>query len=266
VVDVAGSGVIHAMGGLIALVGTLVLGPRLGKYRETRPLPIPGHHVPMVVVGTLLLVVGWLGLIGGSALGTSDLRPSLMVVQAILAGAAGAVAAVATLRLKGMKPDPTLMSNGLLAGLVAISAGCGLVDTWAAVLTGAVAGALAVLGVFFWEKRGVDDPVGAISVHGLGGLWGLVAVGLLANGKFGVESATGVGIRGLFYGDASQLAAQLLAAGVLVVFGLAAAYAGFKLGNMLVPMRVARNTEIMGLDAPEMGSLGYPDFTLSSRP
>ncbi|MGD0900624.1 MAG: hypothetical protein ABR915_22560, partial [Thermoguttaceae bacterium] len=136
VVDVAGSGVIHGMGGVIALAGTLVLGPRLGKYRQGRPMPIPGHHAPMVVVGTFLLAMGWQGLIFGSALAGSDFRPSVMVVQAVLAGAAGTLAAVATLRVKGMKPDPTLLSNGLVAGLVAISAGCGLVDSWAAVLIG----------------------------------------------------------------------------------------------------------------------------------
>jgi Amt family ammonium transporter len=281
VVDVAGSGVIHAMGGVVALAGTLVLGPRLGKYRERRPLPIPGHHVPMVVVGTFLLATGWFGLIGGSALSGSDLRPSLMVVEAVLAGAAGTLAAVATLRLKGMKPDPTLMCNGLVAGLVAISAGCGLVDTWAAVLIGAIGGVIAVLGVFACEKRGVDDPVGAISVHGAGGLWGLVAVGLFASGRFGAGchgvvradvlagAAKGLGydgVRGLFYGDPSQLVAQLAAAAVLLIFGLATASACFKLSNLLTPMRVVRDTELMGLDAPEMGALGYPDFTVTSRP
>jgi Amt family ammonium transporter len=269
VVDVAGSGIVHALGGVVALAGAVVLGPRLGKYRQNRPSPIPGHHVPMVVIGTSLVAVGGLGLIGGAAaLVGRDLCVSLMLVQAVLAGAAGTLAALATLRMKRMKPDPTLMCNGLVAGLAAISAGCGLVDTWAAVLIGAVAGALAVRCVLFCEKRGVDDPVGAISVHGAGGLWGLLAVGLLANGRFaagGVPSGPRV-VRGFFYGDASQLAAQLLGAATLVVFGFVTAYAGFKLSSLLAGIRVGRDTELAGLDAPEMGSVGYPDFTVSSRP
>jgi Amt family ammonium transporter len=284
VVDVAGSGVVHALGGVVALAGAVVLGPRLGKYRQNRPSPIPGHHVPMVVIGTLLVMVGGLGLIGGAAaMAGRDLRASLMLVQAVLASAAGTLAALATLRMKHMKPDPTLMCNGLVAGLAAISAGCGLVDTWAAVLIGAVAGALAVRCVLFCEKRGVDDPVGAISVHGAGGLWGLLAVGLLANG--GAPSGSGAGrapfgsggggvlagpgydgVRGFFYGDASQLAAQLLGAAALVVFAFVTAYAGFKLSSLLAGIRVGRDTELAGLDAPEMGSVGYPDFTVSSRP
>jgi Amt family ammonium transporter len=233
----------------------------------------------MVVTGTLLVAIGSFGLIGGAALAGSDLHPSVMIVQAVLAGAAGTLAAVVTLRTKRMKPDPTLMCNGLVAGLAAISAGCGLVDTWAAVVTGGVAGAVAVRCVLFCEKHGLDDPVGAISVHGAGGLWGLVAVGLLANGRSGagwhgvVRSdilagpAAGLGydgVRGFFYGDASQLAAQLLAAAVLAVFGFATAYAGFKLSNLLAGIRVGRDTELAGLDAPEMGSMGYPDFTVKS--
>ncbi len=137
-------------------------GPRLGKYREGRPMPIPGHHVPMVVVGTLILAFGWFGMTGGCGLAGTDLAVSVIVVNTALAGAAGAVAAMLMLRMKRIKPDPTIMSNGLLAGLVAIAASCGLVDSWAAVLIGAVAGVLVVVSVFFWEKHRVDDPVGAI--------------------------------------------------------------------------------------------------------
>jgi Amt family ammonium transporter len=259
VVDVAGSGTVHALGGVVALAGAIVLGPRLGKYRQNRATPIPGHHVPMVVIGTLLVAVGGLGLIAGAAaLPERDLCVSLMLVQAVLAAAAGIVAALATLRRKRMKPDPTLMCNGLVAGLAAVSAGCGMVDTWAALLIGAVAGTLAVRCVLFCEKHGVDDPVGAISVHGAGGLWGLVAVGLLASGRSG-------GVRGLFYGDASQLAAQVLGAATLAVFGFLMAYACFKLSNLLASIRVDRDTELAGLDAPEMGSLGYPDFTVKNQ-
>jgi Amt family ammonium transporter len=194
----------------------------------------------------------------------------------MLAGVAGAIAAMLTLNAMRMKPDPTMMCNGLLAGLVAISAGCALVDSWAAVLIGAIAGVLAVLSVFFWETRGVDDPVGAISVHGAGGLWGIIALGLFANGKYGAgwngvvrdqfASKFGSdGVRGLFYGDASQLWAQLLNAAVVAVFGFAVAYLWFKVSNLFVPLRVSRETELEGLDGPEMGALGYPEFTLVRR-
>ena len=229
-VDFAGSGVVHAMGGIIGLAGAMVLGPRLGKFRDGKPLPIPGHHVPMVVVGTFILAFGWFGFNPGSTLAGTDLRISVVVVNTMLASIAGAIAAMLTLYAKGMKPDPTMMCNGMLAGLVAITAPCAFVDSWAAVVIGAIAGVLVVFSVFFWERRGIDDPVGAISVHGVNGLWGVVSVGIFANGKYGagwngvvrdefVEKFGSDGVRGILYGDASQLVAQLLDAAVVAVFG-----------------------------------------------
>ena len=279
-VDFAGSGVVHALGGVIALAGTLVLGPRLGKFRERGPTPIPGHHVPMVVVGTFLLAAGWFGMTGGAALAGTNLPIGLIAVNTVLAGAAGALAAMSTLRMKRIKPDPTILSNGLLAGLVAISAACPFVDPWAAVVIGGAAGTLVVFSVFFWEKRRIDDPVGAVSVHGVAGLWGLIAVGLFANGRYGAgwngvvrpSFVDGIakplgydGVRGLFYGDASQLVIQLIDAAVLAVFGFLMAYAWFELSNRISPIRVGRETELQGLDAPEMGALAYPDFTVTTR-
>jgi Amt family ammonium transporter len=175
-----------------------------------------------------------------------------------------------TLQAKRMKPDPTMMCNGLLAGLVAISAGCAFVESWAAVLIGAVAGVLVVYSVLFWEKRRIDDPVGAISVHGVNGFWGLIAVGLFADGRYGagwngvVRAKFGAdGVRGLFYGDGSQLLMQLLDAGVLLVFSLAMGYVWFRASHFITPLRVARDTELAGLDGPEMGALGFPDFTVN---
>lgn len=280
-VDFAGSGVVHAMGGIISLAGVLVLGSRLGKYgRDGKPLPMPAHHVPMVVFGTFILAFGWFGFNPGSTLAGTDLRISVVVVNTMLASVAGALACMLTLFAKGLKPDPTMMCNGLLAGLVAITAPCAFVDSWAAVAIGAVAGVLVVFSVFFWERRHVDDPVGAISVHGVNGLWGVIAVGIFANGKYGAgwngvarpEIINGVakdlgydGVRGLLYGDASQLYAQVLDAAVVAVFGFVMAYAWFKLSNLITPIRVSKETEIEGLDAPEMGALGYPDFTVGSR-
>ena len=265
-VDFAGSGVVHAFGGIVACAGAVVLGPRLGKYQRGRPQPLPGHNVSMVVAGTLVLALGWFGLNAGFTFAAADVPVSLVVVNSVLASAAGAVAAMLTLRFKRMKPDPTMMCNGLLAGLVAIGGSCGLVDSRVAALIGAVAGVLVVLSVLFWEKRGIDNPVGAISIHGVGGIWGLLAVGLLANGRYGV-GCNGVagGVRGLFSGDPGQLAAQLIDIAVVLLFGFAFAYAAFKLSNRLAPLRVSRDNELEGLDGPEMGALGYPDFTVTNR-
>jgi Amt family ammonium transporter len=266
-VDFAGSGAVHALGGVIGLAGAVVLGPRIGKYSlEGRPFPIPAHHLPMVVVGTLVLVVGWFGFNSGFVLTGVNVHIGTIVVNTALAGAAGAVAAMLTLQLKGMKSDTTLMCNGILSGLVAVSASCAFVDGWAAAMIGAVAGVLAVFGVFFWERHHIDDPVGAISVHGLSGLWGVVALGLFANGKCG-DGWNGVagGVRGALYGDVSQLYAQLLDAAVVAVFGFLMAYVWFKLSNRITPIRVSIETEMVGLDGPEMGAIGYPDFTVGSR-
>ena len=266
-VDFAGSGVVHAMGGIIGLAGAMVLGPRLGRYaKDGKPLPIPGHHVPMVVVGTFILAFGWFGFNPGSTLAGTDLRISAVVVNTMLASIAGAIASMLVLYAKGLKPDPTMMCNGMLAGLVAITAPCAFVSSWAAALIGAIAGVLVVFSVFFWERRGIDDPVGAISVHGVNGLWGVIAVGIFANGKYGTGwNGVENGVRGILYGDPSQLFAQLIDAVVLVVFGFLMAYAWFKLSNKITPIRVSPETEIEGLDGPEMGALGYPDFTVASR-
>jgi ammonium transporter, Amt family len=255
------------MGGVISLAGVMVIGPRIGKYSaDGRPLPIPAHHVPMVVVGTFILAFGWFGFNPGSTLAGTDLRISAVVVNTMLASIAGAITAMLTLQLKGLKPDTTMMCNGMLSGLVAITAPCAFVDSWAAVVIGAIAGVIVVFSVFFWERRGIDDPVGAISVHGVNGLWGLIAVGIFASGKYGAGwNGVADGVRGILYGDASQLVAQLLDAAVVAVFGFVMAYAWFKLSNRITPIRVSRETEMAGLDGPEMGITGYPDFTVGSH-
>jgi ammonium transporter, Amt family len=276
-VDFAGSGVVHAMGGIIGLAGAMVIGPRIGKFtKDGKPLPIPGHHVPMVIAGTFILAFGWFGFNPGSTLAGTDLRISVVVVNTMLAGIAGAITAMLTLGAKGLKPDPTMLCNGMLAGLVAITAPCAFVDSWAAVVIGGIAGVLVVFSVFFWERRGIDDPVGAISVHGVNGLWGVISVGIFANGKYGggwngvVRDAFSKdlgydGVRGILFGDTSQLYAQLIDAAVVAVFGFLMAYAWFKLSNRITPIRVSPETEVEGLDSPEMGALGYPDFTISNR-
>ena len=272
-VDFAGSGVVHTMGGVIALAGAVLIGPRIGKFVGGKPQAMPGHDVPMVALGTFILAFGWFGFNPGSTLAGTDLRISYVVVNTMLAGVTGALAAMVTLMLKGMKPDPTMCCNGMLAGLVAITAPCAFVDPWAAALIGVVAGWLVVVSVFFWERMGVDDPVGAISVHGMNGIWGVLSVGIFATGQYGagwngvvrdemVKLYGSDGVRGLLYGDFSQFFMQVIDAGVAAVFGFAMAYAWFKLSDLITPLRVSEEVEIEGLDGPEMGTLGYPDFQL----
>jgi ammonium transporter, Amt family len=275
-VDFAGSGVVHAMGGIIGLVGAYVLGARIGKYKDGKTIPIPAHHIPMVIAGTFILAFGWFGFNPGSTLAGTDLRISIVVVNTMLAGTAGALGAMVTLFAKGLKPDPSMLCNGMLAGLVAITAPCAFVDSWAAVVIGGVAGVLVVFSVFFWDKLKIDDPVGAISVHGVNGLWGVLSVGIFANGKYGagwngvvrddwVKAAGSDGVRGILFGDASQLYAQALDCVVVVVFGIAMAYVWFKISNLITPIRVPAEVEIEGLDLPEVGAMGYPEFVVTSR-
>lgn len=272
-VDFAGSGVVHAMGGIIALAGGICIGPRLGKYLNGKPQAMPGHDIPMVVLGTFILAFGWFGFNPGSTLSGTDLRISFVIVNTMLASITGALATMCTMYAKGLKPDPTMMCNGVLAGLVAITAPCAFVDPWAAALIGAIAGVLVVYSVFFFENVGVDDPVGAISVHGVNGTWGVISLGLFANGMYGA-GWNGVvreeyvakygfdGVRGLFYGDASQLVMQLISAAVVLVFGFVMAYVWFKLSDMITPLRVDAEVELEGLDGPEMGAIAYPDFPI----
>ena len=275
-VDFAGSGVVHAMGGVIALAGAMVIGPRIGKFdSQGRPKAMPGHDVPMVVLGTFILAFGWFGFNPGSTLAGTDLRISYVVVNTMLAGIVGALAAMCALMIKGLKPDPTMCCNGMLAGLVAITAPCAFVDPWAAAVIGLVAGWLVVESVFFWEKRGIDDPVGAISVHGVNGLWGVISVGIFATGQYGagwngvvrdsmVKAYGADGVRGLLYGDFSQFIMQLIDAGTVAIFGFVMAYVWFKISDLITPIRVSKEVELEGLDGPEMGVLGYPDFQLHS--
>jgi Amt family ammonium transporter len=262
------------MGGVIALAGALVLGPRIGKYdRHGRPQAMPGHSVAMVVTGTFVLAFGWFGFNPGSTLSGTDLRISYVVVNTMLASFTGALFAMFTLWAKGLKPDTTMLCNGMLAGLVAITAPCAFVDPWAAVVIGAVAGFLVVVSVLFFEARGVDDPVGAISVHGVNGLWGVLSVGIFANGAYGagwngvvreemVKLYGSDGVRGLLYGDFSQFIMQIIDAGTVAIFGFVMAYAWFKVSDLITPLRVSAETEVEGLDGPEMGVLGYPDFQI----
>ncbi len=181
-----GSGVVHAMGGIIALVGGMIVGPRIGKYVNGKPRAIPGHNIPMVCVGTFILAFGWFGFNPGSTLAGTDLRISFVVVNTMLAGTTACLGCMFWLMfVRGMKPDPSMMCNGMLAGLVAITAPSAFVNTTGAGIIGLIAGIVVVESVFFFDKAGVDDVVGAISVHGVNGLWGVISVGLFATGEYG---------------------------------------------------------------------------------
>src|SRR5439155_25790388 len=186
-VDFAGSSVVHLTGGVIAFFGAKMLGARRGKYNaDGTPNPIPGHNIPLAVGGTFILCFGWFGFNSGSTLAGSDLRIGVIATNTMLAGAAGSITAMLYMWLKYGKPDPSMLANGALAGLVAITAPCAFVTAPSAVLIGGLAGVLVCASVFFVERSlKVDDPVGAISVHGTCGLWGILALGLFADGTYG---------------------------------------------------------------------------------
>ncbi len=260
-VDFAGSSVVHMTGGFTALAGTLVLGPRLGRFRADGTIgAMPGHNLPLSVVGTLVLAFGWFGFNAGSTLSAADPRIALVAVNTLLSSSAGALAALLYVWVSFHKPDVAMTCNGLLGGLVAITAPCAFVSPAAAVLIGVIAGVLVVWTVDLLERRlHVDDPVGAIAVHGACGAWGALAVGLLADGSYGAGWNGVAGpVRGLFFGDPGQLAAQAVGVTTNIVFVFGASFAFFKLVDRFLGNRVPAEVEYSGLDALEMGTDAYP--------
>ncbi len=268
-VDFAGSSVVHMVGGVAGLAGAIVLGPRMGKYRANGTLTaIPGHHIPMAIVGCLVLFFGWFGFNAGPALAGSEVRIAAVVVNTMLSGVAAAAAAMCYVWFMYGKPDLSLIANGLLGGLVAVSASCAFVSPFGAVLIGLVAGVLCCASVFFAERKlKVDDPVGAISVHGACGAWGMIALGLFADGTYG-DGWNGVAgsVKGLFYGGGiSQLAAESAAVVVNFVFIFSVMYLFFKVLSRITPLRVAEEIEFEGLDQNEVAVTAYPDFSITKR-
>ncbi len=261
-VDFAGSSVVHMTGGVMAFVGAKVLGPRIGKYtKEGTPRPIPGHNIPMVVVGTIILAFGWFGFNAGSTLAGTDARIAIIAVNTMLASAAGAFASYLVVTLKFGKPDVTMICNGLLSGLVAITAPCAFVGAPAAVAIGAIAGVVVVYASLFVERKlKIDDPVGAISVHGVNGAWGIVALGLFANGTYG-DGLNGVEgpVRGLLHGDARQLGASLIGIVVNVAWVASISWLALYGIGKAVGNRSKAEDELQGLDVPELGAPGYGD-------
>jgi ammonium transporter, Amt family len=270
VVDFAGSAVVHMTGGVLAFVGAAMIGPRLGKYnKDGSPNAIPGHNLPMAVVGCFILAFGWFGFNPGSTLAGGDLRISVVAVNTMIASATGAFASMLYMWLfKTKKPDPSMMINGMLAGLVAITAPCAFVSVQSAALIGLVAGVLVIEAAFFIEKKlKVDDPVGAVAVHGFNGMWGVLALGLFADGSYG-DGWNGVAgtVKGLFYGDASQFLAQIIGVCVNIVYVGAIGWLVFKLiGKLTGGMRVSAKDELEGLDVPEMGVEAYSGMKMDKN-
>jgi ammonium transporter, Amt family len=266
-VDFAGSGVVHATGGWAALALAMLLGPRIGKYRKDGTVrAFPGHNLGYVVIGTLVLTFGWMGFNPGSTFGASDLRIAVVAVNTLLAASAGAVMAMAWTNWKWGKPDISMTCNGMLAGLVAITAPCAFVAPWASVVIGIVAGVLVCWSVeFFDTKARVDDPCGAISVHGMCGAWGLIAVGLFADGTYGFGWNGIAGpVKGLFYGGGGggQLLAQAIDLVVGFIWAWGVMYLIFIVVKRFIVFRVSPEVEIEGLDEGEFGQVCYPDFVL----
>ena len=267
VVDFAGSAVVHSMGGMIALSAAIVIGPRIGKFKKDGTArAFPGHDIPMAIIGTIILFFCWFAFNAGSTLSASDFRLSVVATNTMIAGAIGGLVAMSYMWIKFGKPDPSMTANGVLAGLVAVTAPCAFINGISALIIGAIGGLLICIAVPFVEnKLKLDDPVGAISVHGVNGIWGVLATGLFADGSYG-DGLNGVagGVRGLFYGDASQLLAQLIAVAVLVIWGFGLSLVFFKVLDRVWGLRVAPEDELEGLDIPEMGVLAYPDHLRAS--
>jgi Amt family ammonium transporter len=271
--DYAGSGVVHLQGGALAFITSYLLGPRLGKYDKNGKLvnPIAAHDVPMVMLGSFILAFGWFGFNPGSSLAASDNRIGIVATNTMLAGMSATMSGTLYMWWFGpsKKPDPCMMCNCLLAGLVAITAPSGFVSPMGAFWIGAIAGVLVVLSCFFFDKIGVDDPVGAISIHGTNGAWGVLAVGLFADGtSYGGYNGVSHNVTGLFYGGGmGQLTANAIEVVANIGWNVAVGGLLFWLtGKLVGGNRVPAKVEIAGLDMPEMGAYGYPEFIKHPMP
>lgn len=254
-IDFAGSTIVHSVGGWAALMGAIVIGPRIGKYdREGNPRAIPGHSIPFAIIGVFVLFIGWFGFNAGSEL-AADAAVGSIALTTLLAGAAGAVGATATVWLRIGVPDVAMAGNGVLAGLVGITAGTANVSNWGAVLIGGLSGILVVFSVFLLDRKGIDDPVGAISVHGVCGAFGTLMVGLLATEG------------GLLYGDGfAQLGSQMI--GVVSVFAFVTITSGLLFYGLkaTIGLRVPPAEELQGLDVVEHGAPGYGPDVVATAP
>jgi Amt family ammonium transporter len=278
-VDFAGSTVVHGVGGFAAMALAVILGPRLGKYGpDGKARAFPAHNIVYVVTGTFILLFGWMGFNPGSTLGATDLRIAVVAVNTNLAAIAGSAAALIFWYLRFGKPDITMACNGMLAGLVAITAPCAFVSPGSAMIIGLLAGVTVCWGVLFNEnKLKIDDPCGAISVHGYCGWLGGICLGIFADGKYGQGwNSTGatdylgtkgsnlMGVAGLLHGDTSQFTAQIIGSTVMVAWAFGLTFIVFKIVNAVKRMRVSPEVELEGLDVPEFGQLAYPEDAIGT--
>jgi Amt family ammonium transporter len=260
--DFAGSTVVHYQGALAGLAGALLLGPRIGKYVDGKPQPIPGHNMAYTTLGVVILWFGWFGFNPGSTLSVDFGGVGFFAYVALntnLAAAAGVFGAVVTSWIVIKKPDLSMMLNGAIAALVAITAACAFVAPWAAILIGFVAGVIVVLGSLLVERIGIDDPVGALAAHGMSGMWGTLALGFLTVPKLAENLETGKG--GLFYGGGfHQLGVQGLGLLAVGAFTFTASFLVLLLMKVTVGIRTEPEVENLGLDVSEHGMWGYPEF------
>ncbi|MHC4235420.1 MAG: ammonium transporter [Planctomycetota bacterium] len=257
--DFAGSTVVHAVGGVAALIGAWMLGPRIGRFKEDgSPRVISGHNLPLVMIGVFILWFGWYGFNAGSTLGMAE--PGVVgriAMNTTLAPAVGAIAAMVTAWVKYGKPDLTIALNGALAGLVGITAGCAVVSHGSSIFIGVVAGVLVVYGIEWLNRLQIDDVVGAFPVHGLCGIWGTLAVGLFGRELLGAPT------EGLFYGGGfGQLGTQALGVIACLAFTALAMWIVFKLIDAVIGLRVSKETELRGLDQDEHGMESYSGFVI----
>ncbi len=251
--DFAGSGVVHGMGGLTALVAAWMVGPRYGKYNpDGSPNVIHGHNLLYIVIGTLILLFGWFGFNAGGTLAVTELRVSIISVNTFLSAASGAVTLLYLSFCMTKKSDVIMACNGALAGCVAITASGAYVPHWAAIIIGVIASLITRMSLYLVETRlKIDDPVGAISVHGANGLWGLLSVGIFADGTYG-------GVSGLIAGSGWQLLAQFIACVALVTWCFSVGFLFFFVIKLTIGLRVPVNVERSGLDVYEHGTSCYP--------
>jgi Amt family ammonium transporter len=256
--DFAGSSIVHLQGALAALAGAIILGPRIGKFRDGKAVPIPGHSMPLMILGVIILWVGWMGFNPGSFLNAIGVNFADVAVNTNLAAAAGIIGATIGSLIMFKTLDVSQMGNGAIAGLVAITAPCAFVDPWAAVCIGAFAGLIVPPLVIAVDKMKIDDPVGALPVHGMAGIWGTLACGLFATEERATALAVGEG--GLFYsGSASQLWVQFYGVAATIGFTFTASFIVFLAIKYTVGLRVSEEEELRGLDISEHGMFGYPE-------
>ena len=260
-IDFAGSSIVHSVGAWAGLIGAMLLGPRIGKFIDGKPQAMPGHNMAIATLGALILWIGWYGFNPGSQLAMDQWVP-YVAVTTTLGAAGGAIGATVLSTMTSGKPDLTMIINGILAGLVSVTAGCGNLTMSGSWLAGLVGGLIVVFAVGALDAAGIDDPVGAFSVHGVCGVWGTIVIGLwgydIQNTPVG-EPFIGIGL--FTGGGIDQLGIQALGAGAYAIWTIVTCWLAWSIiGGLFGGIRVSEKEEIQGLDIGEHGMEAYPDF------